>query len=419
MKNLKMMKLKRNRLLLLTLLASSHIFAQQFTAKAKLSTIKEDGMHSIAISPEVRSFSKIDLSDIRIFDANNLEVPYYVFQDSRETSTINFEGFPIISKEIVPNKSSIIVVENKGSQVIDEVILNISNSKLSKRCNISGSNDKNQWFGLLDKYNLGDLENTTSTDVFVNISLPLSSYRYLKFQIDDTNSAPINLLKIGGFKHSSFSSQLILIQPDNIDFKNIKSEKKTQITVSFNDRQVLDNIDFKISKPNFFKRSARILIVRTLENEKNKEERYLETLIEFELNSNGENTFKLPSIFEKEIIIEIDNQDNQALEFEHINFGQLPIYLVADLKANEKYILKTGDATLSSPSYDIDNFKINGTSSLPVATVSDLELIPIESESSVEEKSFWQQKWFLWLCIGIAGIALVYFTSSLLKDMKK
>jgi hypothetical protein len=36
---------------------------------------------------------------------------------------------------------------------------------------------------------------------------------------------------------------------------------------------------------------------------------------------------------------------------------------------------------------------------------------------SVKDKSIWEQTWFMWLCIGLGGIAILYFTINLVKDM--
>jgi hypothetical protein len=128
------------------------------------------------------------------------------------------------------------------------------------------------------------------------------------------------------------------------------------------------------------------------------------------------NNFELPQLFEKEITIEIDNQDNPALEITSIDLAQLPVYLVADLKTNQNYTLKTGNATLSAPSYDLAN---NANSNLPTASFSELNTIENQHSTQNTNTSFWQNKYFLWFCIAAAGLVTFYFSASLLKDMKQ
>jgi hypothetical protein len=413
-----MKNLKKFSTLLLLLFIANHLLAQQFNTTARLSNIKTDGLHSIAISPVIRSFSKADLSDLRLYGADNKEVPFYIWKNSRNTTSINFEEFPMLSKEILPNKASNVIIENIGSKVIDEIVLNIANSKLLKTCDISGSNDQTQWFGLLDKYKISDLENTASTNVFVNIKLPKSSYRYLKFQINDTKTAPIDLLKIGVFKQSLVHDKLLSVNPTSLKYDTDVAQKKTQIIVSFKEPQIIENIDFQIIKPNYYKRNVRILVSKTILKKHNKKENYLETLAEFELNSNKNNEFELPTISEKEIIIEIDNEDNPALKIANMNFTQLPVYIVADLKANENYTLKTGSSELFAPNYDITHFKNSTISTLPTASFLEINTIRNQVLTQNKNTSFWQNRWFLWLCIGVLGVVIFYFSSDLLKEIK-
>lgn len=416
MKNQKISKMKSSRLILVLLLLANTLMAQQFKKTAKLSGIKTDGLHAIAISPQIRSFSNVDLSDVRLFGADNNEVPYYILKNARNTTSSNFEEYPIISKEIKPQKASIIIIENTGGNLLDQIVLNIANSNLLKICDISGSNNQKEWFGLLDKYQLSGLENPTSTSIFVNINLPKSNYHYLKFQFQDSTTAPINVLKIGNFKQASVSQQLLYLKADFIKHSTNTEQKRTQINLRFNQPQIIENIVFKVAKPNFYNRKARILANRTLLKKHNKKEHYQETLAQFELNSNRDNNFELPQLFEKEITIEIDNQDNPALEITSIDLAQLPVYLVADLKTNQNYTLKTGDATLSAPSYDLAN---NANSNLPTASFSELNTIENQHSTQNTNTSFWQNKYFLWFCIAAAGLVTFYFSASLLKDMKQ
>ncbi len=418
MKILAKLKMKRNNIILLFSIIANNLIAQQFNKSAILSKIDIDGLHAISLTPEIRSFSNIDLNDLRIYDAGNKEVPYYIWKFTKNTPSINFEEFPIISKEILTKKASNIIVEVKGKNETNEIVLNITNSKLLKFCNISGSNDQRHWFGLLDNFKLSDLENISSTSIFVNIKLPKTNYKYLKFQINDTKTAPIDILKIGQYKHSLLRNKLLSINPTSLKYINVINQKKTQIVVNFKEPQILESLDFEIFKPNFYRRNARILAKKTILKKHNKKETFLESLTEFELNSNKSNSIELPTIFEKEIIIEIDNEDNPTLEITKINFKQTPIFIIADLKASANYTLKTGNSILNSPNYDIYNFKEDSISTLPTVSIGELKTINNQSLTQNENTSFWQNKIFLWLCIGLVGLIIFYFSSTLIKDMK-
>jgi hypothetical protein len=48
---------------------------------------------------------------------------------------------------------------------------------------------------------------------------------------------------------------------------------------------------------------------------------------------------------------------------------QLPVSIIIDLNANEKYIIKTGNPNLNTPQYDLSNFKNNISKNLTETTI--------------------------------------------------
>ncbi|MFZ0595599.1 MAG: hypothetical protein WAM46_01340, partial [Flavobacterium sp.] len=143
-----------------------------------------------------------------------------------------------------------------------------------------------------------------------------------------------------------------------------------------------------------------------------------EEIISFQLNSNTKNIFTIPALFEKEFYIKIENHDNQPLVISKIKYDQKLVSIVTDLNSNESYILKTGNKNLTEPEYDLSNFKNKIAAILPQTYVYDIEQRTNE-KSQVKNKSFWQQPWFMWICIILGGITILFFTASLVKDLKR
>ena len=85
-------------------------------------------------------------------------------------------------------------------------------------------------------------------------------------------------------------------------------------------------------------------------------ENFQYNVFNFELHSGTHNTFDVPYLFEKEIIIEIENNDNPPLNIKHLKFFQKPLYIICDLKSTESYEAII-DTTLQRPVYDLVNFK--------------------------------------------------------------
>lgn len=402
--------------LFLFLLTVNQLVAQTFLVTAPISNVKSNGLHSLLLTPQMRAYTQPDFGDLRILDASNKEVPYFVWTESVNSLSNSFEAYRTISKTITTNKSSVLIIENTDS-TINSVVVNFANSDLIKTCNVSGSNDQKQWFGLLDRLELRDLKNEKSTGVFKKINFPNSDYRYIKVEINDKKTAAINVLAIGRYKSLVKGAKLQNLNPITKITTDLK-QKRTHISIKFDRPQTIDHIDFNIKNPNLYKRNARILVNRLIQKRHRRAENSVESLFGFELNSTTKNSFELPGIIEKEFEIEIDNEDSPALEIEHLTISQLPAYLVADLKTTEKYTLKTGNETLTSPNYDIAYFQNNISKNLPEATIEIPKVDKNEDKTESNQTAFWQQSWFMWLCIGLAAAAILYFSAGLLKDLK-
>lgn len=415
MKTNQMKLMKLNKFLILLFLTNLS-FAQHNTT-AKIKKVAIDGLHKIVLPPAIRSFSKEDLSDFRICDATGNEVPYFIIQSEKETLSNTFEEYTILSKTVVPQKTSSIIISHPSVTNSNRISLSIANSDVVKTYSISGSDDQKEWFGLSNAQELDDLNSPDKTTVIKTIFFPLNSYRFLKIDFDDKKTLPINILKAGNF-HSPFEKHLLQqIIPKSSSITQLPNEKKTQIHLVFEGPQVINQIVFDIKKPALYKRNAGLYknVTRKI---KHKTATYQENSINFELSSDTKNTFNISQIFEKELFITIDNQDNQPLTISEIKCNQISVSIIADLKKNEQYTIKTGNPNLSTPRYDLSYFKNNIATTLPETAIYGIEQT-VPNQNGIQKKSFWQQSSFMWFCIAFAGIVILYFTASLVKEIRR
>lgn len=383
--------------------------------KGTISEIKQDGFHKILLTPEIRSASLTDLAYFRILDANNDEVPYVVLNDE---STVKSSYLPFSFKSVYNAKDSVtsIIIENKNQQNINHLTFQIANTKVKKTYSISGSNDEKEWFGLATNQLFLGLNEAEKTTVEQSFSFPINEYRFLRFEFSNKESLPLQILNIGLYNNLYTEES----QTEITDFKikNItnKENKTTQITVTFKIPQHIESMLFDIEN-DVFLREARILVNKT-QTIKKRLETYLQNVFDFELHSGTHNNFDLPYIFEKEIIIEIENNDNPPLDINRIKFFQKPQYVVSNLKKDETYQAII-DTTLHEPKYDLVNFKTTFTSNLPEAVITDFNKIDNKNNTLSQAKPFWQTNLFMWVCILLAILVIGYFALGLIKDLKK
>lgn len=398
---------------LLLLFVCCNSFAQQFTVSSKLSEVKTDGLHILNLTPEFRLYSDSNTGGIRIYDSKNKEVPYAVYSKSNDNIIVNgVTSYPVLSRSKVADTSSSVIVENISGNKLQEVTLAIANTDAVKTYSISGSNDQQEWFGLVNNQTLDQLYSPEDIMVYKTISLPLNKYRYLKIDFIDKKTLPVNVIAVGILKSGQIPQPILEALSPEIKITEVPSEKKTRITVKFDNPIDVNQIAFTIKEPAYFKRNARILVSETVKRRR-KTKTVLNEYTSFQLNSGGSNSIGDLNLLEKEFIIEIDNNDNQPLSISSVKIYQAPMRLLTYLKTGEQYTIKAGDNELGAASYDIQDLN-KLPENIPQVTMQPVEkLTTAKSNDNPKNNS-----WIMWLCIIAGALIVLYFCVSMVKDMK-
>ncbi|PKH50124.1 hypothetical protein CXF68_05140 [Tenacibaculum sp. Bg11-29] len=390
-------------------------FSQNY--KGTLSVIKEDGLHKIILPQEVRSSCNENFNFLRIQDAQKNEVPYVLVYNNDKTFS-TFKPIKIASKKVLKDSITSILFENKTRKTQDYITLQIANTKIIKRYTVYGSDDGKEWFGLVSNKSLSYLnkpQKTATGKVFIEkkISFPLNTYTFLRIDFNDKNSLPINILGAGVYESKFFTQTPIEIATYKQEIVSIKEKKITQLKFTATDNHSINVISFKINT-DFFLRNAKLIVKKTRKVKK-RVETYNQVISRFQLNSKSKNTFTFNNLNEKEFIIEIDNQDNPSLTIENVQLLQKPVYLITNLKQKQSYEVLINNM-LSKPSYDLGNFISNKTPTIKEATILNFSEVE-KKEEELTEKSFWETTLFMWICIVLGGVLVVYFAVSLVKDI--
>lgn len=386
--------------------------AQQFTHKALLNQVAKKAYCKIHLPNSLRQFAEPDLHDVRILDEKNKQVPYKV---SKFTTQLAVNSIEPLQYENNNNTEFIIAKGDKLNW--SQVVLKIKNSAVSKQYTVSGSNDKKKWFALTDTTSLTlylDNENVAVNKV---IDFPLVDYNYIKINIDNSTSVPLNVLSIGYSASELIASTLDKIKPFIFKVTNDSIADKTIIHIRFEQPQQIDQMKLYVTGPGYYVREANLY--KIVSNKyKNKTVQYNGALTSFQIRSKTNLMYDV-NLYEKDFYIEIANYDNQPLQIDSINFYQNPYYLAAELTPNNNYTIQCGDKKLHAPIYDIANFHELDASVLPEVLVGETIDLRLPQNQIIAIKPFYEQQWFLWACIGVGVLALGLFSFSLLKDVKK
>lgn len=421
------MKIKYAITYLLGILSSLLLHAQNFTYQCGIDSIKKNGLHKIELHHQLLGQSAKDLHDIRVVDTLGKEVPYVLLSEPLLRTQANFVPYKINSlthynqrhyRFFFFDSYTELTIENPNKDKINNLSLNLNNSDAYKYCAVEGSDDLKNWYSVSEYQELSLAYDNNYTNTYKCIYFPTNNYRYFRLVIGDRGQRPFKINAVGWFKNTLISGKLTPIKHRTTITQNEK-EKVSRIQLDFESALQVDRISFQIKAPRLYKRQATLFIEQTL-TVNHQLVKQKTPLYRFELNSTERLFFDLANVHAQSVWIEIENKDNPPLELDSISCYRLATYLIADFDSKMNYTLKCGADTIKIPEYDLINFVTDVPQLMPKAYLQKLKPIANAPTANTEpQTAFYEQNWFLWVCLGIGALVLILFSNSLLKEMKR
>lgn len=193
----------RANILLAVVLFLSLCSRAQYRYTALLDTVKATGFYNISITPELSSYLKNDLSDLRIVDDKKQPVPFFIDMaySGQEIETALFDQK--ITKKETWDENTVLVVENERKIELSNFIIQLKSAAAERTASLSGSNDSIHWFVILDSLLLhksGEYDDASHSQ---RINFPASDYKYFRFIIYNGKKEPLNILKVSAYNAGS------------------------------------------------------------------------------------------------------------------------------------------------------------------------------------------------------------------------
>lgn len=398
-------------------LANPILFAQVFTKELPVEQVTAQGFYRVLISPEISSAANGNFTSLRLYDHNNNEIPYIFSEESPSISKSEFREYEIIKKEIRKQCCTNLILRNPGKKTISNISLFIKNAETTKKAKLTGSDDGENWYAIKESFYFHGINNRESTMELKSIEFPPSNYALYALAIDDSSSAPLNIVKAGFYETVSQSGNYMKIPALEFTQNDSAHTKKTYARIEFPELVLIDKIELGIDGPAYYLRNARLLAKQEKILKKGKKVEYLEPLQHFTLNSSKANAFFLPAIKAKELFLEIDNHDAPALSITDIKAFQINRYLTAHLNANSQYFIRIPSKELPPPVYDLAHFKDSVPSGPPIIRAT--EIVDISSKEKVSEATLFTNKNIIWAAI--IGVILImgYMSLKMAKEAGK
>ncbi|TPE43860.1 DUF3999 domain-containing protein [Pontibacter mangrovi] len=409
-------------LLLLILVAWYNVAnAQQYTWQAPVATPTQSGYQSILLSPEVIGRLRPDLSDLRLYDASGQEVPYLLRAEQPAQYKRLFKNYDILSYTHRQGCCSELLISNPEKRKINNISLLIGNADVRKEVKLSGSDNRKDWYVLKEHDILHAINNHESTAEAKLLDFPLSDYRYFRLQLNDSASAPLNILQAGYYDTHTEAGKYTDIPVQELTRRDSAAAKSTYIRLRFAQPVYPDRLEFTISSPQLYLREGHIQMhpaepTHRRRSKRRQQRERQQQIVPFILNSNAPAVVDLPRQKIQELTIIIRNADNRPLEIASIRPLQLNRYMVADLSPEQAYTLRFGDPKASAPTYELQYFQDSISANLPVLLTNAPE--PLQ-KTGKQEGSTTTSKILIWLAIGIVVIGLALMTVRMLNEMNR
>lgn len=412
------MRLKGSLLFVLVILTQLG-FAQKFAHKADLRVPQKDGFFRIQLNPGIVNKLNKNLSDIRLYDWKNREVPYLIEKTDALQTRKYFRKYPVLKNEIVPQKKTVLIVQNPAKNKINNLSLVIKNTNVHKKASLSGSSDLQQWYALEADYYLQSISDVSETSAVKVLNFPVSDYEYYRLEINDSATAPLNILAAGYYDFNAEKGQYTEV-PDLVFTRTDSSAvRKTYLRFKSTYPIRLDQLVFEIDSPTFYLRNTSILVPQVSYNRHGKKQVEMVAVLQFQLGSDRKNEVQIPDFIARDFYIEIANKDNPPLQIRSIRAFQLNTFLIAELKEGKQYELRFADENAAQPAYDLVNFKDKIPADLPVLKPLEITGITAETEKQIQLNTYFKDKTIIWVVL-VAVLALVgLMTAQMLKETKK
>jgi len=378
---------------------------------APLAPVEHDGYYTIVLSPEVTGRSRADLADLRLLDASGKEAAYLIEREPSMYERSWMRSYKLLRNERV-KRTTIIEMESDSTATVDELLVRVRNARVSKRARITGSDDRADWYMIQDEC-LAVGEGDGATSVLRFVDLPLSDYRYYRIVLDDSLSAPVQVLDLGHSARSRSEGRYTPVA--GISFNRTEDRSSTRIALFTRSPFSADRLVFDIRSEVPFRRAAHFskrTSYTTRERKRDVVRTTEEPLGDFTLTRTSRGRVAAPGVSTDTLFITIENGNDRPLDITDIHAFQLEQRMVAKLEAGVPYTITTADVKATMPRYDIAHFRDSLPETLGTLDVPAMTARPVAPKAG---PAFAPSMYWVWAAIIGIGAVIAFSAVRLLR----
>jgi hypothetical protein len=303
----------RHFLIVLLFIAAGSLSAQDFVAESSLTECTEDGYYKFEVKPALSAWLTSDFSNLRVLNQAGLQIPYVV-ETGHDYLTREYVEYKITEKRILERCCTNVVFESAEGSAINNIYLRIRNADVSKTGTLSGSDDGKNWFALRDKFYFDGINGGDNVSELRLLDFPLSNYKFYQLIINDSTSAPLNILSVGYYKVIDRKASYSTVLPKQVNVADSIKRQQTFIDLRFESQRWIDRIVIKAEGPPLFMRKGTLYAIAEQKNKKGKMEQVVDRLADFSVSNDQPAMIDLSEVKGSKFRIVVENNDSPPLK---------------------------------------------------------------------------------------------------------
>ncbi len=346
---------------------------QDYKFRRSINATGDGKFAEFELDGKVYENSDLNFSDLRIFNAEGKEIPFYL--KSGEASEISenviFQTWKMEEKYDPKTDASILgfqIMEEKDV-FINKLKFSFKDEEFSKQIEISGRDDNSEW-NYIKSDTVYKIKNLIKEEIYLE-----STYNYKFYKIEFTGRpSDFSNDEIEASYDSSVIVKSDFIKTVKTEFDYSQKENISEIKIANEEKMFIKKI--KINSNGFFNRNYDVL---------KDDENFIQSGLLYRATFNDVKMEQTEINFESpqntNLIINIENKNDSPIIINSIELSVINYKIIFNYNPQEKYFLYYGKDDATAPQYDITDFKehIEKENRL-VGTLGDIEKLKVKSD---------------------------------------
>ncbi|PYK58485.1 MAG: hypothetical protein DME43_11385 [Verrucomicrobia bacterium] len=310
--------------------------------------VPASGLVQVNLPAETVNIARPDLSDLRIFDANEKEVPFLIDQPvPRAESTVRPKDF---HAEIISTETRLLIATGTDLTIAGITLETPAGASFIKSVRVEGSSDQKNWRTLTSGDPVFSMSNGAAKP---RVQFPEGKWQFLRVVLDDSRTLPVawtgaRLIIAGSPAPTEPVSATIKSRDENPGM--------TRLGLDLGAANLrIASIRIGASEP-VFTRAVTVAAPELSEEKLHEQTLSSGVLYRVDLNGKIEARLDVPiekQIYGRELVLLIDNGDSPPLLISEVRADRRMTRLLFFAPAAGSYSLLSGNSQCDPPRYDL------------------------------------------------------------------